>query len=450
MSKCCKKNIIKENKALRLLNNSLPPHLKAQSFTKYNGATSRCIVSCDFHGNGNKWETPWIPRMSDLKTGYGCPKCSQNYRHSKNEIINSLTKTLPINLKLFDIIDYKNNNSKCLIYCNIHGSCSDWKNPWLPTINKLKNKRNCPKCSNSYIYTKEDLIDIINNTLINSGLIFNDFINFSGVNSKLSVSCFTHGNGQLWDTPWIPTPKRLKNGYGCPKCVGKYKYSENELKLKINTFLPNNLTFNKFISFSGISSKCSVTCKIHGDGKYFNTPWLPSFKSLSIGSNCPNCNIEKQELSALLLKNVLQFKSERFLYFVKFNYKNKIYYKIGLNNNIDINRRFRKGMLKNANIKMEVLSHINLPNIIACLAEYYILTTYKNKKQYFKELNIYNIDGSTECFSENLISNKPLECLINDAINNFDTIIENFSLTENEKIYAFFHFNNIKKNLIFQ
>ncbi|MBA6383831.1 hypothetical protein H4J45_17635, partial [Colwellia sp. BRX10-6] len=42
-------------------------------------------ISCNVHGAGWEWGTPWLPTIATLKRLGGCPKCKGNYRFSAEE-----------------------------------------------------------------------------------------------------------------------------------------------------------------------------------------------------------------------------------------------------------------------------------------------------------------------------------------------------------------------------
>ena len=114
----------------------------------YENRYSRCKIECKKHGLGDSWGNPWNPTSKDLKSGYGCPKCYNNYSPTKEEITNQINNIFQdTSLTLIDIPDYKNRDSRCNINCNIHGNGWEWENKWTPIAKTVKKDVGCPLCA---------------------------------------------------------------------------------------------------------------------------------------------------------------------------------------------------------------------------------------------------------------------------------------------------------------
>ena len=95
------------------------------------------------------------------------------------------------------------------------------------------------------------------------------------VNNKTKIKVRCKIDGYEWEI----TPNHLLNGYGCPKCSGKYKTTEefiNELK-KIN----NNIE----VLGEYVNAKIKIKCKCRIDGH----EWEATPNSLLKGQGCPKC-----------------------------------------------------------------------------------------------------------------------------------------------------------------
>lgn len=115
---------------------------------EYKNRHSRCEIVCKTHGLGSSWANPWTPTVKDLKSGYGCPHCSNNYACTKEETIEKINKVLKdTNLTLIDIPNYKNKNSRCHIKCDIHGNGWELQKKWSPIVKTVINSYGCPFCA---------------------------------------------------------------------------------------------------------------------------------------------------------------------------------------------------------------------------------------------------------------------------------------------------------------
>jgi hypothetical protein len=115
---------------------------------EYTNRHSRCVIKCKEHGLSSSWGNPWLPTSKDLKSGYGCPKCYNNYSPTKKEVIDQIDVVLKdTNLTLVDIPNYINRGSNCNINCSFHGNGWEWENKWTPKIKTVKNDIGCPLCA---------------------------------------------------------------------------------------------------------------------------------------------------------------------------------------------------------------------------------------------------------------------------------------------------------------
>lgn len=442
--KCSKLYSPTTEEAIQEINKIINPKLNVIGFVegKYTRARSNCIVECNIHGLGNSFETPWNPSYYLLKEGKGCPKCNGNYAKTKNEMIREINKNINSNLKLIDLLgDTYNTNTQCIVECKTHGRCDEFKLPWIPLVKNLNNGSSCPKCKNIYIdFKKENILNFNHETL---KII--DFLDDKKNNrSKLIVECKTHGKGTDFLNPWTPSYQYLKEGYGCPKCSGNYSPTTEEAIYQLNQIIEPNLTLIGFVdgNYKDSESRTIVACKIHGQGCNFEKPWNPKYNKLKFGGSCPICVVEKNDLM-MCLKNPNQFSSKRNIYFITFkNLSNQqLFYKIGVCTTNGLFRRFTQ--LDKDNIDIIKAQQITSSNIIILLTEYYVLTHFKQYRKYMFHVLKHN-NGGSECFNFDLTKILTLEEMISNAIDNFDSLISNFNLTEEELINVKTEFLKIK------
>lgn len=87
--------------------------------TKYNydkcifKNTSKIIITCKIHGDFEQ-------NINDHYYGSGCPKCTTN-KYITTEMFIEKAKKLHHNKYDYSLVDYKNNTSKIIIICDIHG-----------------------------------------------------------------------------------------------------------------------------------------------------------------------------------------------------------------------------------------------------------------------------------------------------------------------------------------
>jgi uncharacterized C2H2 Zn-finger protein len=250
---------------------------------KFN-AKSRVILNCKFHGQGDLFGNKWTPIVSSVISGFGCPKCAGKYRYTKDELIQK------IEAKGYQFInfigDFKGISTKVNLKCPKHGEGADFDTLWEPNVNNLLNhNKGCPKCAGVYKRTEAEWIQVVNSSPYEF-LTFNSKL--KGNKTKVVVSCSVHGRGDLFNSPWLPTLDYISSGGGCPKCAGLYSYGKDEyIQLVENT---SGYKFIEFINpFKVIHTRINLRCSVHGNGKSFGTPWLPTINNILRGGACPKC-----------------------------------------------------------------------------------------------------------------------------------------------------------------
>ena len=304
-SKCSKKYRKNEKEIVTELNQN-KNYIFNGFINGYKSQNSLCDVTCPIHGRGSEWGNPWTPSVKSFLSNKGCPKCNNNYSPSEQEMLDEFQTLEFKSFTINGFIDnYKNKYSKLDVTCKIHGRGSEWGNPWTPTIGNIRDSKGCPKCSGVYNPSEQEVIKQIKKLNI-EGVIINGFIDgYKNKYSKLDLTCQIHGRGLEWSNPWNPTVETIKNGSGCPKCSKKYKYTEEDILTELNENFINKYVIEGFLGkFNGSFSKCNITCKIHGNGSEWGTPWNPTVKSLREGGNCPKClncyrSTEKELLSEI-------------------------------------------------------------------------------------------------------------------------------------------------------
>jgi hypothetical protein len=292
---------------------------------EYNGRGTECLVSCHKHGNCWEWVTPWFPRYQYLPDLLGCAKCTSSYSPSKEERISEMeaifnvqkenetlidTNVTHSNVSFVGFQDYSSNQAKttCKLHCDIHGNLWKFGKPQLPLLSTIKQYGGvgCAKCLRIYKPTDAELIDSLNEKLASHKCHVISLKPGTSLHRKVQIHCDKHGDADLWDNPWNPTANsilRTKNEHvkqGCPKCIGWYRPSYEEVEKDLFSAAEEDgvsyhgLLDEKYNNFS--SAKAKLSCDKHGNGWEWYKPWTPTVHSyLKSTKKCPKCLKRKSQ-----------------------------------------------------------------------------------------------------------------------------------------------------------
>ena len=191
------------------------------SQVEYKNSHTKIIIKCPIHGE-------FIQRPHRHLNGDGCKECSKKTIGFKNSstIDEFIEKARLIHGDKYDYsqVEYKNNKTKVIIKCPIHGEFTQ-----LPTSH-LTMKAGCSKCS--YNKLKLDKIKTIDEFIEQARLIHDDKYDYSQVeykntNSYVKILCSKHGG-------FIQKPYKHLQNQGCPIC------KESKLEKRIRKFLTDN------------------------------------------------------------------------------------------------------------------------------------------------------------------------------------------------------------------
>lgn len=191
------------------------------------------------------------------------PKFTQDYFIQKS-------KTIFGNLFDYSKVNYVNSRTPVILICSKHGEFS--------TIPKdhLCYKRGCIICSGS----RHDQLWFITEALKIHGNRF-DYTKsvFTGVKSKLVITCKVHGD-------FLQSPdKHITGEQGCPKCKKSYK-KDIEYVIELGNKVHNyKYDYSKSIYTSMCNSKIEIICPIHGSF------WQLPSNHIHGKHGCPLCPI---------------------------------------------------------------------------------------------------------------------------------------------------------------
>ena len=212
--------------------------------------------------------------------GHRCKKCADDKLKSNINDILIEFKIKHDNFYNYDKIGIiKNNKTKIVINCSIHG---DFKQ----SVDSHLRGGGCIKCHHHNIkYDFNKFVEKSNNIHKNKYTYYED--SYNGTSSKLKINCQEHGD-------FFQLGKTHINGGGCFKC-SNFNIKEEVVRLSII----NKDKYNyKFVQedFKTIKTKVRIICKKHGE-------FTQSIYSHSNGSGCPICKSSKGELKII---NILE------------------------------------------------------------------------------------------------------------------------------------------------
>lgn len=184
---------------------------------------------------------------------------------------------------------WKGNKTKFELMCKMHGVFQ------ASVDNFLSLGRKCTKCTNTYRYTQEEREEQL--TALCTGTIY-QFIGWENRykthQSKAKFYCEKHGEFLTIVNDFV------SRGTRCSKCVGKYKWSQEERETQlVELCAESNFSFIKWEDFyQDDHSKVVFNCQLHGN-------WVTSINTFIFGkSRCPRCakyGFNRKELGTLYL-----------------------------------------------------------------------------------------------------------------------------------------------------
>ena len=192
------------------------------SKVNYMGDSTKVTIICPKHGHGEFEQTP-----REHKRGAGCPKCSDKYVPTTEEVIEQF-REIHGDKYGYSKVNYINNRTKVTIICPEHGEFEQ-------SPSEHKRGRGCPKHVGKGL-TTEEIIEQFRE-------VHGDKYDYSKVlysknNTKVTIICPKHGE-------FKQTPNTHKGGgSGCPRC----KESKGEREIR-NLLIDKDIDFNQEHTF---------------------------------------------------------------------------------------------------------------------------------------------------------------------------------------------------------
>lgn len=209
----------------------------------------------------------WSSTADSLLRGSGCPKCAGNIKLTHEEFITKLQQISP-DIKVLGI--YVTSQTKIKCKCKVCGY------EWKTRPADLLRGHGCPKCVSHVSPTQKEFIDRLKQ--INSNIeVLGTYIK---TDTKIKCRC------KICDHEWSPTPHRLLQGQGCPKCAGVAKLTHEEFINRLQQVNPDIEVLGTYIN-----KITKILCKCKKDGY----EWEATPSNLLQGSGCPKCSTSKGE-----------------------------------------------------------------------------------------------------------------------------------------------------------
>ena len=227
--------------------------------TSYTKQSDRYLCECKICGH------QWTAKGDNIVKGKaGCVICANNKKRSTNDkFLNKLNK---ITKNITPIEEYVDLYTKISFKCNVCG------NVWDATPLNIFNGGQCPECFktklNSPKKSHEQFIEEIKQINPNVTILGK----YVGSKNKIRCKC------NICNFEWTPIASSLLCGYGCPKCSGRYK-STDEFKKEIYTINHDIEIISEYVN-----SNTYIQCKCKICGHIWNT--IPGRLKYS---GCPKC-----------------------------------------------------------------------------------------------------------------------------------------------------------------
>lgn len=243
-------------------------------------------------------------RPDSFLNGAGCAKCTGKNKSNNGKFI---AKAMKVHNGFFSYekTDYKGANGKIIATCPIHGDFEVKAN------NHLKGT-NCAKCTAEGIVHK--ITPLPQRTASTKKLTKEAFLikarEIHGWKYDYSKTEYKNGREKVIVTcpshgDFLITPNKHLLGIGCPSCAKNKPLTNEEFIQKAQNVHGQNYSYEKS-KYVSTHRPLIITCPIHGD-------FLQAPSNHLSGQGCPQCSQSKmeEEISILLERNRIKFEAEK-------------------------------------------------------------------------------------------------------------------------------------------
>ena len=260
--------------------------------SQYTGSQDKIKCYCKIH------KCYFEKTGSDLKRRCRCPECGEELNNQKRtftheKFLEELYKRNKYADQLEILDEYKKNDIKIKVRCKECGY------EWFPIPSVLLNGAGCKICNTkNHVYNHKKSYDEFIKEFEAKGLnieLISDYITMSEPIKARCKDC-----GYEWDT----TPSRLRNAFGCPKCIVKINGEKHRLTNDNFLFRMKDIHPNIEVLEEYVTSQTKVKCKCLKCGYEFSS--VPA--SLLSGYGCLKCgnaprkttDVYKEEVKSLV------------------------------------------------------------------------------------------------------------------------------------------------------
>lgn len=165
-------------------------------------------------------------------------------------------------------VEPKTSKEKIKIICPIHGEFM------MSLDGHVNNRYECPKCSNVYQKTSDDIIK--QSETVHGDKYTYDRLKYVNAKTKVCVTCPIHGD-------FFIRPDHLIHGVGCPKCAKNHRINFSDFVEKANKIHEGKYKYIEDGNFKNSSSVVQIVCRKHGI-------FTQKASSHLLGCGCPKCN----------------------------------------------------------------------------------------------------------------------------------------------------------------
>lgn len=285
----CKLEKQKENLKLAFIEKAKKIHGEEFSYenVNYKNEKTEVLVTCKKHGDF--LVKPCIHTHRSGKRGK-CPICESERKHKEYIDYCLEHHNIKYDYSKLDLDNPREDGKVCII-CPKHGEF--WQKP-----HSHKRGNECPMCNiDSKKMSTSEFVKLASLKHNNKYSYNNTDLDKRDENGKIIVTCPKHGNFKV-------TPNNHLRGKGCPKCVGRYKTTEEVID-EFVAIHGDEYDYGEVV-YKDATTDVKIKCKKCG----FAFKQTPN-KHLS-GEGCPHCksSILEKETQEFLKEHRIEFKTE--------------------------------------------------------------------------------------------------------------------------------------------
>lgn len=258
----------------------------------YKSGNERICIICPEHGEF------WQKAYGHL-SGHGCPRCAGKERTIKDFVI----EARKVHGDKYDYSKavYSFAREKICIVCPKHGE-------FWPTADQHLRGVGCPWCKGGARLTLDVFLQKAKD--VHGEKYDYSKVKYRNAQTKICIICADHG--EFWQTP-----NSHLRGAGCPKCIGRYKTTE-EFIAEARLTHGNKYDYSK-TEYVDATTKVIIICPKHGE--FMQTP-IGHIR----GAGCPKCASShmEEDIRLFLTQKGIAFNEQQTFSWLEWNDKLKL------------------------------------------------------------------------------------------------------------------------------